>query len=346
MLCTAMKISICIPTYNRASHLANCLNSIISCRLRSTLEFEVCISDNHSTDDTYEVVRHAQSLLDIKYHRNASNLGRVRNYLNVVNMAEGDFVWLFGDDDLALPHAIEALYKLIDANPTVDFFYVNSYFLTTEFLNDYPKPFETSNLPKDMKPFSKWQCAGKIPFLGLIDPNVSFDFLGGMFLSVFRRENWIQNVNILDEGAIQESRTFSHFDNTFPHLKIFAKAFSKSEAYFNVQPLNVCLSGAREWEPMNSLVMSVRLVEALKEYRNNGLPFWRYVYCKNFALRNFFSDFIKIIIYKNDSGYEYINPLKLLLDSFLYPNFYFSFFNFLGRQMRKFFIIFFTKNNF
>jgi len=332
-----MKISICIPTYNRASHLADCLNSIITCRLNSLLEFQVCISDNHSTDNTYEVVKNVQSKLNIKYHRNETNLGRVRNYLNVVNMADGEFVWLFGDDDLLLPYAINSLSKLIDAHPRVDFFYVNSFHLASDFLTNFPKPFDISNLPSDMKPFSSWECSGELPFLELIDPKVSFDFLGGMFLSVFRKENWLLNINILNEHAINDSRTFSHFDNTFPHLKIFAKAFSKSVAYFNVHPLNVCLSGSREWEPMNSLVMSVRLVEALKEYRRNGMSFWAYVYCKNFALRNVFSDFLKMWLYKKKSGYEYVNILKLSLEYSLYPNLYLSLFYFTGRQLRKFF---------
>ena len=47
---------------------------------------------------------------------------------------------------------------------------------------------------------------------------------------------------------------------------------------------------------MSPLVTSVRLLEALHEYRKNGLSFWRYVYCKNYALRNFIPDLINMII--------------------------------------------------
>jgi glycosyltransferase involved in cell wall biosynthesis len=333
-----MRLSICIPTYNRASHLVNCLNSIIICDKNLDLKFQVCISDNHSTDNTEEVVRSAQPFIDVKYHKNDSNLGIPRNFLNVVSMADGDFVWLIGDDDLIMPQAIEVLYGLIDSYPDVDFFFVNSHHLSIEYIKNYPTPFNTLNLPEDMAPYSKWKIAGELPFLKLVDPRISFDFLGGMFLSVFRKDNWLKNIGALDEKAILDSRIFSHFDNTFPHVKIFAKAFSQSMAYFNVQPLNVCLSGAREWSPMNPLVMSVRLVEALQEYRNNGLPYWQYVYCKNFALKNFASDFAKIIIYRQSSGYEYISPLKLLLSSCCYPNFYLSLFNFLGKIIHRLFV--------
>ena len=65
-----MRVSICIPTYNRASHLRNCLHSIISNQSRSAIDFEVCVSDNCSTDETEKVVRCAQESIDIKYHKN------------------------------------------------------------------------------------------------------------------------------------------------------------------------------------------------------------------------------------------------------------------------------------
>jgi glycosyltransferase involved in cell wall biosynthesis len=331
-----MLVSICIPTYNRASHLANCLNSIILCKLKCNLKFQVCVSDNHSSDETEAVVKNAQLKLNIKYHKNNSNLGHARNFINVVSMADGEFIWLIGDDDLLMPHAIQSLYKLFEGHPDVDFFYVNSFHLTTDYIKQYPTPFDTSNLPDDMVPFSKWTHAEEMPFFQLIDPKISFDFLGGMFLSVFRKKHWDQNADILNQKAIHDSRTFSHFDNTFPHLKIFAKAFSNSIAYFNDQPLNVCLTGAREWAPMGGLVMSVRLIEALDEYRHNGLSFWQYIYCKNYALNNFARDLIYMMINKKNSGYVYINPIKLIFKSFLYPNFYMSFFYFIGRKIRGF----------
>ena len=332
-----MKLSICIPTYNRANLLANCLSSIISCNSRSNMDFQVCISDNHSTDDTGEVVKRAQSIIDIKYHKNVSNLGIPRNFLHVVSMADGDFVWLLGDDDMLMPNAIEAIYKLIDEHPCVDYFFVNSFHVSMEFIKGFGISFDTINLPDNMEPYSKFTDDGETPFLKLIDPKITFDFLGMMSYSVFRRTSWMQHANVLNEKALQDSRIFSHFDNTFPHVKIFAKAFSKSLAYFNAKPLSVCVSGAREWSDLNPLVMSVRLIEALQEYRNNGLPYWKYVYCKNNALIYFIPDFIKMLLHKNISGYYYISPFKLLLESFLYPNFYLSFFYFIGMRVRRFF---------
>lgn len=327
-------LSICIPTYNRAAHLANCLNSIILCNSQYDFRFQICISDNGSSDETENVVRHAQEVISIKYHKNANNLGIPRNFLNVVAMADGDFIWLIGDDDLLMPNAIAELYNLIDSHPSVDFFYVNSFHLNTETLKQFPSPFDTANLPKDMTPFSEWNVAGEMSFFELVNPRISFDFLGGMYLSVFRKANWDLNTNVLDGEAIQDTRTFSHFDNTFPHVKIFAKAFASSRAYFNTKPLNVCLTGAREWSPMYPFIQSVRLVEALGEYRKNGLPYWKYLYCKNYALNNFLPDFVSMLLNKHNSGYAYINPISLLLEYCIYPNFYLSVLYFIGRRIR------------
>jgi glycosyltransferase involved in cell wall biosynthesis len=319
-----MKISICIPTYNRAAHLANCLQSLIVCAEHGALDFEVCISDNGSTDDTQEVVKRAQGRLPIKYWRNAENLGIPRNFLNVVDMARGDFAWLVGDDDLIVPAGIERLSRLINEHPRVDFFYVNAFHLTTEYVLARPQPFDTRTIPESLRRFSERMESGELPFLALISPEVSFDFLGGMFLSVFRREKWVEYAGALDPSAVSDSHTFSHFDNTFPHIRIFSRAFAHSQAYFNADPLIVCLTGAREWAPKYPLVRSVRLVEALQAYRSVGLPLMTYLRCRNFALAHFLPDVLRMLLRRAESGVQYISLFRIILSNMVYPNFYLS----------------------
>lgn len=328
------KLSICIPTYNRAKHLENCLESIVSIKSEMKGLMEVCVSDNGSTDETMEVVRRMQEKMPIKYNRNSVNLGIPQNFINVVAMATGEFAWLIGDDDLLMPNMLDKLLALFTANPVVDFFYINTFHLHTEYVLSFPQPFDTQNLPSNLEPFSSYKKSGPIPFLDLINPAISFDFLGGMFLSVFRRDKWLENVKELDTKAITDMRTFSHFDNTFPHIKIFSKAFANSTAYFNAEPLSVCLTGAREWSPMYPFVHSVRLVEALREYRKNGLGLFKYLWCRNFALNSFIPDIVSMYLYRKVSGFKYVNPIKLILSNCLFPNFYFSVIYFLVRKVK------------
>lgn len=330
-----MKLSICIPTYNRAKHLVNCLESINSMSFKNKSLLEVCVSDNCSTDETELVVRKMQSKINIKYSRNKVNLGIPQNFINVVNMASGEFVWLIGDDDLLLPDAFDKLFFLLDKYNDVDFFYINSYHLDTEYVLSYPQPFNTSFLPKKMKQFSSYKKTGTLFFLDLINPKISFDFLGGMFLSVFKRSKWQENINVLNPIALSDLRTFSHFDNTFPHIKIFAKAFANSKAFFHSEPLSVCLTGAREWSPMYPFVHSVRLVEALDEYKKNGLPYLRYLWCRNFALNNFIPDIVSMYLNRKSSGYVYVNPFNLVIKNCFFPNFYLSFFYYFIRKFKN-----------
>ncbi|MDC3040572.1 glycosyltransferase family 2 protein [Flavobacteriaceae bacterium] len=319
-----IKLSICIPTYNRSQHLSNCLHSVISMRKPKGFKFEICISDNGSNDNTKEVVNNAKKKIKINYNRNESNIGIARNFLKVVSMAKGEFTWLIGDDDLLLPNTLVTLEVLFKNHNNVNFFYINSYLLHTDYVFSFPQPFDISKLPSDMNKFSSYKKSQELNFFELINPKVSFDFLGGMFLSIFKRSMWLDNISVLNNEAIEDPRLFSHFDNTFPHVKIFSAAFSNSKAYFHADPLTVCLSGAREWKKMNPLVSSVRLVEALDEYRKNGLNYFQYINCKNFALSNIIPHLLKMFLHKEESGYTYINTKKHVLNNMLYPNFYLS----------------------
>ena len=126
-----MNLSICIPTYNRARLLENCLHSIVNCIPSFQFEYEVCISDNGSTDETNDVIQSFTQRLNIVTSKNQANMGHVYNFLRVVDIAKGDFVWLIGDDDFLLPDALLRLNSLLRLNPNVDFFYINAFHMNT-----------------------------------------------------------------------------------------------------------------------------------------------------------------------------------------------------------------------
>ena len=120
-----MLISICIPTYNRPESLLNCLNSL---SLQTNKNFEVCISDNCSKTNIYQLIKPYKKKLNIRFNQNRKNLGFALNLLKVSSMAKGDFIWFIGDDDLLVPNAIEKLSNLINKHKECDFFWVNSFY--------------------------------------------------------------------------------------------------------------------------------------------------------------------------------------------------------------------------
>ena len=108
-----MKLSICIPNYNKPECLNNCLNSILKASENIQFKFEICISDNCSESNIKEVIKPYEKNLNIKFNKNNKNLGMGANILKVVEMAKGKFVWIIGNDDLLLPFALQKIDSLM-----------------------------------------------------------------------------------------------------------------------------------------------------------------------------------------------------------------------------------------
>lgn len=102
--------SICIPQYNRTSFLIEGLGSL---RAQAFRDFEVCISDDFSTDG-----REAELLdylfgsgLSFVYQRQDHNTRYDSNLRSSVNLAQGRYCFLLGNDDaLASPRTLENLH--------------------------------------------------------------------------------------------------------------------------------------------------------------------------------------------------------------------------------------------
>ena len=325
-----MLISICIPTYNRPESLLNFLNSL---SLQTNRNFEVCLSDNCSKKNIKNLIRPYKKKLKIRFNRNKKNLGFALNLLKASSMAKGDFIWFLGDDDLLVPNAIEKLSSLIKKNKECDFFWVNSFYLNVEYLKKFSKPFNTKNLPKKMKIHSPITKNKKLNFFELIDHKISFDFLLGIFVCVFRRKKWEKNLHVIDKKLIKDPKIWSNFENTCFFIKIFCEAFRNSKAFFCAKPLSVNLFGVREWGNLYPLVEIVRIPEALDYYRSKGLGFFRYIYTKNYALRNFFNYFFKILINGDKMGLNYIDFKKHFFKNLIYPNAWLSILYFIFRKI-------------
>jgi len=112
-----MRLSICIPTYNRGPFIGTLFDSIIA-QDNHGCEIEVVVSDNASTDETAAVVdAYRDRLPNLVYHRAARNMGADRNFLKVVELATGDFCWLMGSDDILEPGGVAAIEQVLDEQP-------------------------------------------------------------------------------------------------------------------------------------------------------------------------------------------------------------------------------------
>jgi abequosyltransferase len=114
------KLSVCIPTYNRAELLRETLAGF---QAQLTPDTQVVISDNASTDHTRDVVAEFQRLHpNTVYHCWPSNMGADRNFLKVIELAHGEYCWFFGSDDMPRPSSVQAVLSLIESRHDIYLF--------------------------------------------------------------------------------------------------------------------------------------------------------------------------------------------------------------------------------
>ncbi|HET7314556.1 glycosyltransferase family 2 protein [Salinisphaera sp.] len=119
---SSLKVSAIVPTHNRARYLAEALDSLL--HQQRPLD-EIIVVDDASTDKTAEV------LADYKDRARVveltTNHGKAAALNMAIPMARGDYLWLFDDDDVALPDALSRHVELLIERDDIDFTYSSTY---------------------------------------------------------------------------------------------------------------------------------------------------------------------------------------------------------------------------
>lgn len=116
---SAIRISVIIPTHNRASTLRTTLESLIDQQLDPDT-YEVLVVDNRSIDATTEVVRDAQAVskVAIRYlYEGRPGVHYARN-LGALH-ARGSLLYFTDDDMLATPGMLRELWRLFSLDPLI-----------------------------------------------------------------------------------------------------------------------------------------------------------------------------------------------------------------------------------
>lgn len=96
-------VSICIPTYNGASHIRETVDSVLS---QTYKNFEIIVTDDGSTDNTLDILQEYKDDR-IKIFKNEKNRGLPGNWSEAVKKAKGEFVKVLCQDDLLFENALE-----------------------------------------------------------------------------------------------------------------------------------------------------------------------------------------------------------------------------------------------
>jgi len=109
------KVSVIIPTYNRAYLIGRALKSVLN---QSYRDFEVIVVDDGSTDNTNEVIK---SFIDerIRYYYHKKNKGYPEALNTGLNLARGSFIAFQDDDDEWFPEKLNKqmmIFKKVNQN--------------------------------------------------------------------------------------------------------------------------------------------------------------------------------------------------------------------------------------
>lgn len=112
------KISVCIPSYNCASFLAEAIDSVMA---QSYTDFELLVIDDCSSDSSAEIIAgYAEKDPRIVYLRNETNLGMVANWNRCIELAKGEYIhYLFADDTFASPECLAKMLNVIESDPAI-----------------------------------------------------------------------------------------------------------------------------------------------------------------------------------------------------------------------------------
>jgi glycosyltransferase involved in cell wall biosynthesis len=107
-------VTVITVTYNSARYVRDAIESVLA---QEYGNIEYIISDDRSTDDTWEII---QSYTDprIRAFRNERNLGEYPNRNTAIGLATGRFLIFIDGDDIIYPHAIAFFVRMMRLFPT------------------------------------------------------------------------------------------------------------------------------------------------------------------------------------------------------------------------------------
>jgi len=122
--------SIGIPAF-KSLFLKECIDSVLA---QTYANFELIIINDCSPNPVENIIN---SFNDprIRYFKNDVNVGALNvidNWNNCLNVAEGEFFILLGDDDKLLPTYLEEFNTLIDKYNTLDVYHCRSYIINEQ----------------------------------------------------------------------------------------------------------------------------------------------------------------------------------------------------------------------
>jgi glycosyltransferase involved in cell wall biosynthesis len=110
-------VSICIPTFNGGALLEHTINSVLA---QTNPDWELIVSDDHSTDGSYQRIKTIyENDSRFTFTINPQSAGAANNWNNCVKHAQGKYLKLLCQDDLINEDCLDISVRAMEKNPNV-----------------------------------------------------------------------------------------------------------------------------------------------------------------------------------------------------------------------------------
>lgn len=196
------RVSVIIPTYNRARLVAESVQSVLDQTYR---DFELIIVDDGSKDNTKEVI---DSFKDPRVRYIYQENRGVSAAVNAgIKIATGEYIAFLASDDLWLPGNLEPKVKRLDSHPDIALVCSDAYVfddstgeIIARFWHDYDPFFNLEEAIKDpLRQMLSWGCF--IPGQTSVVRRHVFDVVG-YFDESLQVEDWDMLVRIVQRFPV------------------------------------------------------------------------------------------------------------------------------------------------
>ncbi len=113
----APRVSVIIPTYNRASLISQAIDSVLA---QTFKDYEIIVIDDGSTDNTQEIRKKFDGRINTICQAN-QGIAQTRN--QGIRQAQGSYIAFLDSDDFWTPEKLQEQVKVLDQNPRVGIVY-------------------------------------------------------------------------------------------------------------------------------------------------------------------------------------------------------------------------------
>ena len=132
------RISVCLPTYNRAEALGSAIAAV---QRQTVSDWELIVGDDASSDHTGSMVKSFHDSR-IRYYRHERNVGIYDNWNHLIGLARGEHICIYHDHDVYLPTILERSAHVLNEHPDVQFVHT-----ALVFIDEHNTPTATDSRP-------------------------------------------------------------------------------------------------------------------------------------------------------------------------------------------------------